>query len=228
MTETRKCRQCGASFVPRREHARFCSARCRRAWNGERASTSPASGEGALDWAVAAMRDAVARLLAARGWDQPDGFAVITEAVWWVTMVDATLVRYHPDAYAALLAGHDAARREQIEDTFAGLRFVRNQMGYKADHDEFISAKAGRYGASRFRAGRYRPGGSRPPGSVAAWTWKPLPEPALPAAPQRAQEWEMARYRAYQRRLAGRAVEQTFSEAAEFLSRAAESSLARS
>ena len=36
---------------------------------------------------------------------------MITEAVWWVTMVDATLVRYHPDTYSDVLARQDAAER---------------------------------------------------------------------------------------------------------------------
>jgi hypothetical protein len=33
VTDSRNCEQCGALFTPRREHARFCSARCRVAWN---------------------------------------------------------------------------------------------------------------------------------------------------------------------------------------------------
>src|SRR5262249_50747046 len=31
--DSRSCEQCGAAFVPQREHARFCSADCRAAWN---------------------------------------------------------------------------------------------------------------------------------------------------------------------------------------------------
>ena len=98
VADTRNCEQCGAPFAPRREHARFCSARCRVAWNRLYASSSPAEG-GALAWTITAMRDTIDRLLRAKGWDQPHAFAIISEAVWWVTMVDATLVRYHPDAY---------------------------------------------------------------------------------------------------------------------------------
>ena len=92
VTDSRKCEQCGVAFAPRREHARFCSARCRVAWNRLNARESPAEG-GALDWTITAMRETVDRLLRARGWDRPHAFAVISEAVWWVTMVDATLVR---------------------------------------------------------------------------------------------------------------------------------------
>ncbi len=32
----------------------------------------------------------------ARDLDLPQALAVISEAVWWVTMVDATVIRYHP------------------------------------------------------------------------------------------------------------------------------------
>ena len=38
MAETRTCEQCGRLFEPRREHARFCTARCRVAWNRENMS----------------------------------------------------------------------------------------------------------------------------------------------------------------------------------------------
>ena len=137
MADTRNCEQCGTSFAPRREHARFCSARCRVAWNRRNASDSPAE-TGALDWSITAMRETTDRLLRAGGWDRANGFAVISEAVWWVTMVDATLMRYHPDVYGSVLARQDAAERRMTEDTFAGLRFVRNRMGYDADPADFI------------------------------------------------------------------------------------------
>ena len=57
-------------FTPRREHARFCSARCRVAWNRLNASDTPAEG-GALGWTITAMRETIDRLLRARGWDRP-------------------------------------------------------------------------------------------------------------------------------------------------------------
>ncbi|MCW2929298.1 MAG: hypothetical protein JWM19_260, partial [Actinomycetia bacterium] len=98
MEDTRHCEQCGAVFEPRREHARFCSAACRVAWHRERAGR-PWPGETALSWSAAAMGDAARRLGEARGLDLPQALAVVSEAVWWVTMVDATVVRYHPDAY---------------------------------------------------------------------------------------------------------------------------------
>ncbi len=208
VSDTRDCEQCGASFAPRREHARFCSARCRVAWNRLNASDLTAAG-GALDWTITAMRETVDRLLRARGWDQPHAFAVISEAVWWVTMVDATLVRYHPDAYDGVLAGHGAADRRVIEGTFGGLRFARNRMGYYLDHADFIQPG---------------PGG----GAIAAWTWRSLPEPGLDTLPARGQEWEMTRYREYQAQLAAKPVGETFSRAATFLRQASATCLSHS
>jgi hypothetical protein len=205
VTDTRNCAQCGAGFTPRREHARFCSARCRVAWNRLNASGPAAVGD-ALDWTITAMRETIDRLLRARGWDQPHAFAAVSEAVWWVTMVDATLVRYHPDAYDGVLAGHGRDEREVIEGTFGGLRFVRNQMGYYLDHADFI-----------------KPGSA----AIASWSWRPLPEPGLDSLPARGQEWEMARYREYQARLAGQPVGETFTCATAFLGRASESCLTR-
>ena len=114
------------------------------------------------------MRDTIDRLLRARGWDQPHAFAAISEAVWWVTMVDATLVRYHPDPHNGVLAAHDMAGRREIEGTFGGLRFVRNEMGYYLDHADFIEP----VGPSK--------------GAIAAWTWRPLPKPGLDRSGPRA------------------------------------------
>jgi hypothetical protein len=212
VTDTRSCDQCGASFAPRREHARFCSARCRVAWN--RQNVGDLSDEAcALDWTFAAMRDTTDRLARTGNWDRPHAFAAISEAVWWVTMVDATLVRYYPDAYDVALASYDATERRVIEGTFGGLRFVRNWMGYHVDHADFIQP-------------RPIPSGSGG-GPVAAWTWKPLPEPVLALLPARGQEWEMTRYREYQARLAGNPIGKTFSRAAAFLRLASDGSLSR-
>ena len=165
MADTKICEQCGTSFAPRREHARFCSARCRVAWNRHNASDPPAE-TGALDWSITAMRETTGRLLRTTDWDRANGFAVISEAVWWVTMVDATLMRYHPDIHGHVLAGQDPGQCQMTEDTFAGLRFVRNRMGYDTDPTDFIQPLASRPGAGR----------------IAAWTWRPVPEPALTIA----------------------------------------------
>lgn len=199
--EMRTCEQCGARFAPRREHARFCTARCRVAWN--RAHTAdPSSGVSALDWALTAMRDTTERLRRVRAADRPRAFAAIGEAVWWTTIVDATLVRHHPDAYDRALANYPAARRRLVEETFAGLRFVRNHIGHDVDHVDFIC-----------------PAGDM--GRITAWTWRPASEPASEQLPARGRDWEIERYRAYQARLARHPVGETFSTAAEFLKLAA-------
>ncbi len=128
---------------------------------------------------------------------------MISEAVWWVTMVDASLVRYHADTYAQLLTSFDGGERRAVEDTFAGFRFVRNQMGYGADHDHFIQQPAGTPVRDADR--------------VTDWTWKPVQQPELTTLSPRAQDWEMARHRSYQIQLAGQPVGRAFSMAAAFL-----------
>ena len=200
MADIRNCEQCGTSFAPRREHARFCSARCRVAWNRHHASDSPAD-TGPLDWSITAMRESTDRLFRSGGLDQANGFAVISEAVWWVTMVDATLMRYQPDVYTGVLAGPHAAARLLTEDTFGGLRFVRNRMGYDVDHGDFIQPLDLSSGTGR----------------TAAWSWKSMPEPALTSLEDRAREWEMTRYRSYQAQLAGRTIGETFTRSTAFL-----------
>ena len=125
-------------------------------------------------------------------------------------MVDATLVRYHLDVYGAILARQPAAQRTMTEDTFGGLRFVRNQMGYTADPADFIQPLD------------VRPGTGTP--RVAAWTWRALPKPAAASPARRAHGWELTRYRAYQHQLAGYPVGETFSRAVTFLRLTAESS----
>ena len=141
MADIRDCEQCGTSFVPRREHARFCSPRCRAAWNREHAGDLKA-GASALQWAITAMSDTTDRLPRVKAVDRPRAFAAIGEAVWWVTIVDATLVRHHPAAYDGVTARQAPAERELIEGTLAGMRFVRNQMGAETDHVDFVHPQA--------------------------------------------------------------------------------------
>jgi anti-sigma B factor antagonist len=195
--DRRSCEQCGAVFVPPREHARFCSGGCRATWNREHLG-DPAMEASALTWSIAAMSEATARLPAMKVGDRPRAFAAIGEAVWWITMVDATLVRHHPGAYDTALAAHTRAGRQLIEESLAGLRFVRNWIGRGARLDEIIDSGAG----------------SR---RITWWSWKPIPEPALASLSPRAQVWELARYRAYQARLAARTIGETFEQAATFL-----------
>jgi endogenous inhibitor of DNA gyrase (YacG/DUF329 family) len=221
MAESRQCARCGTTFEPKREHARFCSARCRVAWNRENwnrenrqqprwgtenwaggSAVGQGSPESALGWAIIAMRDVTERLDRVRASDHPQAFAVIGEAVWWVTIVDATLVRYHPEAYEQTLAEMPGPQRRLTEGTFSGLRFVRNRMGYYADHADFIEPRASAHG------------GDAP---ITEWTWRSLPVPAVETLPPRGQEWELSRYEAYQERLAGFTVGETFRGTSAFL-----------
>jgi hypothetical protein len=222
MGETRRCERCGKEFEPKREHARFCSARCRVAWNRENWSAATrdqqkwgsenwaderrgprSTGTSALSWAITAMRDTTERLGKVRAHDQAQAFAVIGEAVWWVTIVDATLVRYYPDEYDAALAGLPSARRRAIETTLGGLRFVRNRMGYYADHADFIQPRGD------------APDGCEAP--ITEWTWRSLPAPPVATLPPRGQEWELSRYQAYQDLLSGHGIGETFGRTSAFL-----------
>jgi hypothetical protein len=167
------------------------------AWNREHVGVAAAPAV-AIDWSVTAMAEA-ARRLAAGSWDLPRLAAAVGEAVWWVTLVDATLVRYHPRDYEVALASEDV-RRRKTEETLEGLRYVRNQLGQSADPAEFICPA---------------------PGDAGAWTWRPLPEPGLAGFAPRGRQWELSRYRAYQARLAGHDVARTFAHCTEFLTHAA-------
>jgi hypothetical protein len=204
MADRRDCEQCGTPFVPRREHARFCCARCRAAWNREHMGDSLVEAR-PLSWSVTAMSEATARLLEARIRDRAGADAAVGEAVWWVTLVDATLVRHHPDTYDAVMAGQFAEQRSLIEATLAGLRFVRNRAGGEAGLAQFVQAAAG----------------SASDGPRTGWMWKPVPRPVLVSLSPRARAWEISRYEAYQAQLAGCSVEEIFRRAATFLTLAA-------
>ncbi len=178
------------------------------AWN--RARTRYTVGEqSALDWSFAAMVETIDRLPRVKEWDGARAITVIGEAVWWVTIVDATLFRYHPDAYEDTLDGLPAAERRLTEGTFTGLRFVRNRMGYYADHADFIQPRRAEDAA----------GADWTP--ISEWTWQSLPLPTVESLPPRGQEWEMSRYTAYQDHLAGRTIGTAFDRAAAFLTLAA-------
>jgi hypothetical protein len=211
MPDTRNCDQCGVVFTPRREHARFCSPGCRVAWN--RAHMADAAAEArALEWSITAMRDATGRLHRYRAWDRPRAFVLVGEAVWWVTIVDATLVRHHLDAYDGVMAAHPPVERGLIEGTLAGLRFVRNQMAEDVNDVDFIEPEAGHLGA----------GGGR----ITEWAWRLAPRPVIAPLAPRGRAWEMTRYRAYQAHLAGHTIGETFGRAAAFLSLAAANAVA--
>ena len=97
-----------------------------------------------------------------------------------------------------MLAAHAPAGRRLIVETLAGLRFVRNQISRAAPLGEAIDPGAGHR-------------------RITGWTWNPVPEPAVTWLSPRAQDWERARYRAYQARLAGHTIGQTFGHAVAFL-----------
>jgi hypothetical protein len=201
MAEVQNCEQCGAEFEPRREHARFCSAVCRITWNRENASGQPA-GDTPLSWSVAGLEETAERLGKAEAMSLPEALAVISEAVWWVTLVDGTMIRYHHDAYDHALAGLDPADRKATEGTFTGLRFVRNAMGYYVDPADFIQPQQDSLG------------GDAP---VAFWTWRKVPARVAGALPQRSRTWETGRYLHYGAHLAGRPVGETIHRATSFL-----------
>ena len=196
MGEVRQCAQCGLAFTPRREHARFCSTRCRMAWNRDHVGVASAPAV-AIDWSVTAMAEAVGRVCAAGPWDPAHLAAAVGETVWWVTLVDATLVRYHPRDYECALADK-SVRRRKTEETLEGLRYVRNQLGKSVDPAVFIQ-----------------------PGAGTAWAWSTQPDPGLGELAPRARQWELSRYRAYQARLAGHDIGRTFARCAAFLAQAA-------
>jgi hypothetical protein len=119
VAESRSCEQCGAVFVPQREHARFCSGDCRAAWNREHMG-DPAVEASALAWSLTAMSEAAERLPGVQPWDRPRAFAAIGEAVWWITMVDATLVRHHPGVYDAVMAAQARRSASRSERPWPG------------------------------------------------------------------------------------------------------------
>jgi hypothetical protein len=203
MADIRHCDQCGQAFEPRREHARFCSAACRVAWNREH-RRDLVTELGALSWSVAALADLSPRLAGLRAADQGRAVAVVSEAVWQVTIVDATLVRYHHEVYDAILASAPAPERRVTEGTMAGLRFARNQLARTPGREALIG-----------------PPPCGPAAGDAPCTWQPVPQPAVDALRSRGRAWEMSRYHAYQEFLAGRPVAETLGHAAGFVRLAA-------
>jgi hypothetical protein len=156
--------------------------------------------DGTLAWSLTAMSEALRRLAAASAADIPRAVAAATEAVWWVTLADAAVSRCHPRAYSTALAALDPAARRAVEGSFAGLRFIRGQLGHHADPGDFIQPPA--------------PGGGTAPPS--AWTWASLPPPPPHGGTAR----EASPYREYRAYLAGRPLGQTLGRAAGFLSQA--------
>jgi hypothetical protein len=171
-----------------------------------RATTGdPVVGPSALEWSVPAMRAATQRLALLDRSDRTAALAAVSDAVWAVTIVDAAMVRYHPDAYEQVLA--TSADRRSIEESLAGLRFVRNQI-----HDDAMLAKFVEPDEPGRAAGSF---------GVRGWTWTSVARPPLPPRGSRANVWETARHRAYEAQLAGHPVGEVFTRAEAFLARTA-------
>ena len=156
----------------------------------------------ALDWSMSAMAEIIDRLGSFRTRDAERAAALVSEAVWWVTIVDWTMVRYHPETYDQILAAAAEGDRTAIEESLAGLRYARNNMGRRIDDADFVAGPVPQPAQAA---------------ATADWTWRALPDPCLSALSPAAREWELDRYRAYQQRLAGHAVDEAFGTAREFL-----------
>jgi hypothetical protein len=182
------------------------------AWNREHAGVAAAPAV-AIDWSVTAMIEAAGRLTGAGAWDLHRVAAAVGETVWWVTLVDATLVRYHPRDYETALASKDV-RRRKTEGTLAGLRYVRNQLGKSVDPAEFVCPAVSDASVASVASDDGAP-------DAGGWTWRPLPEPALGGLAPRGRQWELSRYHAYQEQLAERDIALTFARCTEFLAQAA-------
>ena len=202
---TRGCDQCGTAFKPRREHARFCSPGCRVGWNRDHL-TDAAAEERALEWSLTGMQDVVEKLALDRPADHSAASGAVAEAVWWITIIDARLIRQYMDIYDAVLAARPPAQHPMIEGTLAGLRFVRNQMGEDLQQAGFIKAPTAAGDGEAV---------------TGAWRWTRWPKPDLSLQPAHVQAWELTRFQAYEQWLAEMTVGCVFERAAGFLSLAA-------
>lgn len=158
-----------------------------------------------------AMNETTAVLSRVPRGDRRRGLTAIGEAVWSVTIVDATLMRHYPAAYDAAAAALTKSQRRVTEETLAGLRFVRNRIGHKVDLAELVDPSG--------------PDGDATDPPVTDWVWKSAPGFDRASGSSRAQAWETARYRAYQARLAGHPVAEGVDRAVAFLHRIAEDTL---
>jgi hypothetical protein len=159
------------------------------------------------------LKDTADRLCKAETMNLSEALALISEAVWWVTIVDATMIRYHHDAYDHALKGLDPAGRKLTEGTFTGLRFVRNCMGYYVDSADFIQPQQDCLGVDA---------------PVAAWTWRQVLVPVSGMLPQRSRSsaaWENSRYLHYRAYLADRPVGEIVNRAIGFLTHLAAAQL---
>lgn len=155
-----------------------------------------------LRWSVSAMNGSIGRLYKATGTDLPEALAIVTETVWWVTLVEASLQRSSQAAYNHTLLSLEPAERRTTEGTFVGLRFVRNWLGAHADPANFVHAQ-------------HDDDGDEAP--VAAWTWTLLPTPELGKVSPRDRHADAVRYRDYCTYLARRPIGESITSAVTFL-----------
>lgn len=157
------------------------------------------------------MRETIAVLPGLGSGDRSRALTALGEAVWSVTIVDATLLRHYPAAYDAAAAALTRPQRRVVEETLAGLRFVRNRIGEKIDLAELVGPGAPDDDTA-----------DTADTAVTDWVWKPVPAPNGASRSARAQAWARTRYRAYQAQLAGRTVGDSIEQAVAFLRRIAE------
>lgn len=190
------------------------------AWNHQHsADTDPRAEARALEWSVTAMRDATSRLSGYRTQDPARALTMVGEAVWWVTIVDARLVRHYLGTYDGVMARYTPRERRLIEGTLGGLRFVRNQMGADTGQVDFVEPPAA-------PAGPAGPAGSAGDPDLTTWRWRSAPDPPAGSPAARGKAWELTRYEAYDAHLAGRTLGEVFGRAAAFLDRAADEAAA--
>lgn len=62
-------------------------------------------------------------------WDKPRAFCgLISEAVWWVTIGDSTLVPHHLEAYDGALGNRPPEGRQPLQGTLPGLRYAASPL----------------------------------------------------------------------------------------------------
>lgn len=149
------------------------------------------------------MYEATGRLTRMRAWDRTRAFEAIIDAVWRVTMLDAALVRYYPSTYDDTLERFSAADQALTEETLAGLRLVRNRVAEPDDLAPFVDSGTTEWGPLT--------------GQITSRQWRAVPARPSGSRSKSALAWEQARYRAYESRLVGTAIGDTFERCTAFL-----------
>jgi hypothetical protein len=148
----------------------------------------------AVGWSVEAMISAADRVSMIPANQPAKAFAAFAEALWWITVVNDSLVNRFPDAYVA------AAKLwpPGVKDTVAGLRSVRHRIAHEVDLVEFFQPVASEFPYLGIERG------------ITAWTWKSVPPPT------RTFQRDVEGHQAYERAVAGQNVVGVFSYALSF------------